>query len=297
MPPAGRRSLFRSAWFYMALLAVGFVGYKVWSLLRPASGDAGVVETYVSETPGQSDSDVALPSDPARAIKQLGQWAKKAVAEIPNRIRDYSAVMIKRERNGNVLGPAQCMFVKVRHKPFSVYLHFLAPDSSKGDEAIYVEGKNDGNLLGHTTGMTGKLVGTLALSPTGMIAMRGQRHPIMNTGILYLTERLLEAAEKFADSKITYVNTLPQAKINGRPCTCIEVVLPQLTAGASGKALARIFIDKALGVPVRYEQYDWSGNPGDEPQLMEQYTYIDVKVNNGFTDADFDKHNPGYAFP
>jgi hypothetical protein len=29
---------------------------------------------------------------------------------------------------------------------------------------------------------------------------------------------------------------------------------------------------------------------------MEEYTYMNVKVNNGFTDADFDSKNPAYKF-
>jgi hypothetical protein len=29
---------------------------------------------------------------------------------------------------------------------------------------------------------------------------------------------------------------------------------------------------------------------------MEEYTYMNVKVNNGFTDADFDPTNSAYKF-
>ena len=38
--------------------------------------------------------------------------------------------------------------------------------------------------------------------------------------------------------------------------------------------------------------YDWSG----KPQLLEEYTYLNLKLNNGFTDADFDVRNPNYQF-
>ena len=50
-------------------------------------------------------------------------------------------------------------------------------------------------------------------------------------------------------------------------------------------------------MPVRYEQYDWSGDAADKPELMEQYTYLELKLNNSFTDADFDVRNPNYGFP
>jgi hypothetical protein len=29
---------------------------------------------------------------------------------------------------------------------------------------------------------------------------------------------------------------------------------------------------------------------------MEEYTYMNVKINNGFTDADFDPKNAAYKF-
>jgi hypothetical protein len=49
-------------------------------------------------------------------------------------------------------------------------------------------------------------------------------------------------------------------------------------------------------VPIRYEAYDWPTQPGATPQLIEQYTYLQLKLNNGFTDADFDIRNPQYGF-
>ncbi|MBI1903218.1 MAG: DUF1571 domain-containing protein, partial [Planctomycetia bacterium] len=33
-----------------------------------------------------------------------------------------------------------------------------------------------------------------------------------------------------------------------------------------------------------------------KPELTEEYTYLKIKVNNGFTDADFDVKNPNYKF-
>ena len=60
--------------------------------------------------------------------------------------------------------------------------------------------------------------------------------------------------------------------------------------------LARIFIDDELNIPIRYEAYGWPSRTGDLPVLEEEYTYLDVKLNNGFTDDDFDIRNPNYGF-
>jgi hypothetical protein len=60
--------------------------------------------------------------------------------------------------------------------------------------------------------------------------------------------------------------------------------------------MARIYVDDELQLPIRFEAYDWPTQQGAEPQLIEEYTYMNLKVNQGFTDADFDVHNPAYAF-
>ena len=188
------------------------------------------------------------------------------------------------------------MFIKVRHQPFSVYLRFLSPADRKGEEAIYVEGRNNGNLLGHTPFWPGRLAGTVSLNPKGVVAMYGQRHPIMDMGLLKLTRLMQEAIEKHVDGGCK-IPLFADEEIDGRPCRHVEAEVPHLTSdNPHGIAVVKILIDKQLDVPVSYEQYDWSGKAGDKPRLMESYTYRELKLNNGFTDEDFDVKNPKYGF-
>ena len=60
--------------------------------------------------------------------------------------------------------------------------------------------------------------------------------------------------------------------------------------------IAQIYIDKALNVPVRYAAYTWPEAAGEKPLLLEEYTYVNMKLNVGLTDADFDDHNKNYGF-
>jgi hypothetical protein len=222
------------------------------------------------------------------------RWAKTGVENI-RKIQDYSATLVKRERIGNDLGEHEYMFIKVRHQPFSVYMYFLAPEAKKAQECIYVEGKNGGNMWGHANGVRNKLLGTLSLKPTGPIAMAGNRYPITQLGLLKLTERLIEVAEQDVKFGECEVKVLPGAKINDRICTCIQVVHPVPRQNFIFN-MARIFVDDELNVPVRYEAYDWPKEAGGQPLLTEEYTYLNLKINNGFTDADFDIKNPNYQF-
>ena len=228
------------------------------------------------------------PLDPALRM------AYGAIANIQANIKDYSAVMVKRERIGTKLNDQEFLYIKVRHQPFSVYMYFLNPDKLRGQEAIYVHGQNNGNLLGHGVGIR-KVIGTVPLLPTGAMAMAGQRYPITEIGFMNLTKRLVEVAEqdkKFGECEVKFFKG---AKINGRVATCIQVEHPIKRANFRfNKAL--VFVDDELNIPVRYEAYEWPNVPGGPPQLIEEYTYTDIKLNNGFTDADFSQDNPQYHF-
>ena len=85
------------------------------------------------------------------------------------------------------------------------------------------------------------------------------------------------------------------AKINGRVCTCVQITHPVPRRNFLFH-LAKIFVDDELNVPIRYEAYEWPREPGGTPELIEEYTYLNLKLNNGFTDADFDRHNSNYHF-
>ena len=222
------------------------------------------------------------------------RWAREGLPGI-EKIQDYTATLIKCERIGSSLGEEQYIAIKVRHKPFSVYLNFLKPTSVKGQECLYIDGTNAGKMWAHGTGMQEKLFGTVSLPPDGNMAMRGQRYPLTQIGILNLTRRLIEVASedvKYGECEVKYFKG---AKINDRVCTCTQVVHPVPRKNFLFN-VARIFVDDNLNIPVRYEAYDWPKAAGSPPELIEVYTYLNMRLNVGLTDADFDIHNPAYRF-
>jgi len=223
------------------------------------------------------------------------QRAYSAMNHIRADIKDYSCTMIKRERIDGKLNEPEFMHVRIRHEPFSVYMYFLGPERLRGQEALYVANKNNGNLMGHAGSGLRKVAGTVSLPPTGILAMAGQRYPITEIGFANLTKRLIEVAEHDKNFGECEVKFYQGAKINKRSATCIQVVHPVPRKEFKfNKAL--VFVDDELNIPVRYEAYDWPDRPGGPPLLLEEYTYTDVKINNGYTDADFDDKNPQYHF-
>ena len=244
--------------------------------------------------PARAAATATDDGEPMR-LPQVIELARQAAEHLETDLHDYSAVMVKRERVSGQLADPKAMYIKFREKPFSVYLYLLDPEQA-GDEAIYVDGRNDGNLLGHTTGWTGKLVGTVSLNPSGLIAMQGQLHPITNIGIRNLCLKLIEFGRRQSDPDAVEIRRFHRASVNGRPCSLLRIVYPVEEPGVRAY-LIRVFLDDAVGVPIRLEVYQMTDRPGETPQLQYEYTYAGLKVNRGFTDADFDPKNPAYHFP
>lgn len=223
------------------------------------------------------------------------RWAREGIKEI-EQIKDYSATMVKRERMNGKLGEYEHIFVKIRHEPLSVYMYFLGPEDLKGQEVIWIKGANNGLMWAHGTGLKRTMFGTVSLKPNGPVAMRGQRYPLTEIGVLNMVRRLIEVGEKDAQFGECEVKFFEGAKINDRSCTCIQVVHPTPRRNFLFH-VARIFVDDELNLPVRFEIYDWPKEAGGPPEICEEYTFLNVKINNGFTDADFDTRNPNYQFP
>jgi len=267
-------------------LGQGAVGVPQQPGLMPAGG---MPQGNANAADAQAVTAATHPLDPALEL------ARKGLNNLRSTIRDYSCTVVKRERIDGQLNDHEYMFAKIRHEPFSVYLYFLAPESVKGQEVIYVDGRNDGNMLAHAGSGVRAMVGTVSLKPQSMLAMQGNRYAITELGVENLARRLVEVAEHDRHFGECEVNFYPGAKVNGRVCTCVQVVHPVPRRNFRFH-LARVFIDDEYLIPIRYEAYDWPHEAGGEPLLMEEYTYMNVKLNNGFTDADFDPRNTAYKF-
>ncbi|MEN1679419.1 MAG: DUF1571 domain-containing protein [Planctomycetota bacterium] len=214
--------------------------------------------------------------------------ARQGLVEMDQNIRGYSAMLTKTERIGGKAEGPQQIAVRVRHKPFSVHMKFIQPHA--GREVLYNELRNDGKLVALGAGWK-RRVGKIKLDPNGSMAMNGQRYPITMTGIYNLTEELIKVAEqdvKYGECTVRYST---KHQIDGRPTTMIEARHPVPRRNFRFN-IARIFIDNEMRVPVAYSAYSWPTKKGGQPILEEEYIYTNVKLNPGFTDADFDETNP-----
>lgn len=264
----------------------------------PADPQAGDAMPYrVTERPERAPDlvprSVVAGSPVEHPLMPALRWAYDGLKNA-EKIHDYSATMVKRERIDGKLGGYEYIYVKIRHRPFSAYLYFLDPPKLKGREVLFIEGRNDGKLWAHGTGLEA-VFGTVSLKPNSHLAMRGQLYPLTDIGILNLVRRLVEIGENDSKYEECEVKFYKGAKVKDRVCTCIEVIHPKPRRNFLFH-IARIFVDDELNLVIRYASYDWPKRPGQPPPLLEEYNYLDLKLNNGFADADFDIRNPNYGF-
>ena len=231
------------------------------------------------------------------------RFAHDRYQRVGTEIQDYSGTLIKRERIDGKLLEQEHLFVKLRHArvvdgrvtvPFGVYLRFLGPAKIKGREIVYVEGQNNGKLIARRGG-TRLAYFTKALDPQSELAMRGNRYPVTEIGIKNLIGRLYEVGREDVRYGECDVRYLEDVAVNGRNCTVIQVTHPNRRSNFRYH-VARIFVDNKLRVPIRYAAYDWPTDDDNRPVLLEEYTYIDLKLNIGLTDWDFDTRNEAYGF-
>ena len=247
--------------------------------------------------PAKTPKVAPHPLDPALKLAYDG------LENMRGRVADYTATMVKRERVGGRLGNEEYMFVKIRNRkvegnrttvPFSIYMRFLKPQNIAGREVIWVENRNNNKLVAHDTGLIRGSI-RVNLDPEGSMAMKGNRYPIMEAGLENLVVKLIEKAERDRAAGACDVAFF-KSKVAGRACTMIQVTHPKKEAPYDFH-IAKVFIDDELQIPTRYAAYSWPRRPGGDPVLEEEYTYLDVKLNVGLDESDFNPDNPKYAYP
>jgi len=235
----------------------------------------------------RADENVTTKEHPLEPAIRYATGCLEKVEALPG----YEAKFVKREVVGNATVSHE-MTIKVRHKPFSVYLYFQKPH--EGREVIYVEGQNNGKLVAHEAGLLG-FAGAMELVPTESIAMSENRYPITKAGIANAVRIMVDRWKdetKFGEIDVKYYK---DAKLGTMKCKVIETIHPQ-PRRQFDYHIARMWIDNETGIPVRMQKYGFPKRAGDKPPIVEDYSFLNLKTNVRLTDADFDRENTKYSF-
>ncbi len=187
---------------------------------------------------------------------------------------------------------SQKLRMKLRHDPFSVYLYF--EEQNRGREVIYVQGKNDNNLLIHEAGIL-KLAGTLQRSPEHADVRAENRHPITELGLRKLVEAVIRQWTQESRYGETEVKYFRDASLGTTLCNVIESSHPTPRRQFPFQK-TRVWIDQKTNLVVRLQQYAFPANPEAPAALVEDYSYLSIRINNQLADIDFDVRNPAYSY-
>jgi hypothetical protein len=210
-------------------------------------------------------------------------------------VPDYTATFAKQERVDGALQDLQTIQLKLRHKPFSLYMKWLE-GGDEGRQVLFVQGENDDQLEVRLGGIKSRLP-VMHLTPTCARAMQESRHPITEMGLLELASQVHKYRSRDCSLKRgVRWEMLPDQKHFGRDCDCwiVEYDGPQVEP-IYRKMIT--WVDKELALPISVRNYGWPEEGAetsdaaalDEATLIEYYGYTEIRFETRLSDADFGK--------
>ncbi len=229
--------------------------------------------------PGSVTPVMTSPLD--QPLQLLGQ----ASQIYQQRVQDYTCTLVKQERVKGQLQPEHVIDLKFRKQPFSVYMRWQTPRNMAGQQVCYVEGKNNGLMRVHSTGILGA-VGWVSIHPQDPRVLEHSRHVITETGFGNLITRCSQDWARERNFNRTRAS-VAEYDFNGARCIRIEVAYTERVPTAYCYRSV-LYLDKQTRMPVRAECYDWpvaGSQSGGE--LLEVFSYLRTRFNVGLTEKDF----------
>jgi hypothetical protein len=306
-----------------ALVATGFLYLNFEPTPAGADGKAKPVDvTRLALATRATIKPVSLPAaphPPAAAKLPAGQKAVAVteadrVAMMMNMVlleqgrrrlaeaSDYTCTFFKQERIDSELSDGQFIELKMRHKPFSVYMKWLSGD--KGREVLYVDGVDENRMTVHPGGWKARLVPALKLDPDGSLALRESRHPVTMVGLVKLCDEIVNRRRNELEHRHPVRCRLSENEVvNERPCYCfVSIYVDRKINEEYRKSIQ--YIDKEFLLPICVKNYAWpeekqtfaDDNALDEATLIEHYAYSELQFNQQLASEDFDRANKAYGF-
>ena len=172
-------------------------------------------------------------------------------------------------------------------KPFKVHLRWLK-GKNEGRQALYPAGTDKNELWVRVPMLVGGV--TISLDPRSPRARKGTRHPITDIGIGRLLELIGDNARRGLERGEVTLEDGGWRVTFERPTHRYTLHFPSDPTSGYYCMTAVIDVGREHRLPIYAEIYDWLG------QLVERYGYLDLRLNPGLTEEDFDPKNPDYNF-
>jgi len=225
-----------------------------------------------------SAAELETPGDDMETVLSLMEES----LEIIDTLHDYRAIFYKQERINGKLFPEEKILMKWM-APQYIYMRFEQGEQ-KGQELIYVEGRNDNLMTVSPGGAMGMM--TLDIAPDSDMALKKNRHTVPEAGIgPNLSQSLSILETDLRDPAATvWVEYVESVVFDNKECHLIRI------HESSYATLSEVYIYRDTTLPAGFISYDKSG------ELFESYRYADIHTNIGLSEYDFDPNNEEYDF-
>ena len=239
--------------------------------VKPASGEVGAPAKAAEPTKATAEGLTAVLGDCRTAL---------------GKVRDYSCTFTRQESRNGTVGAEQVAEMKVRSAPVGVYARFARPDAIAGMEVAYSAARKLAKVKYRPAGVEGAK-GFRSISPDDTKFLSENRHPVPAWTMSALLERVAAsvAREKGLNNPVEVFTS--EHQFAGRNVTKYEVFTRRPHAFRTAHKMV-VYVDQQTKLPVRFEMYDQPKGGATTGELLEAYSFTDLKLNTGIGEATFD---------
>lgn len=259
---------------------------KTWAVVACAGLLAGGA---VIAQPPKTEAPKSEPEKAAEAPKATGESLSTMLADARTalgKVRDYTCTFTRQEMRNGTLSAEQVAEMKVRTAPAGVYVRFARPEGVAGMEVAYTGARKAPKMRYRPAGIDGsKGFKTVDLDDAKFLVEN--RHPVTEWTMAAIIDRVSTAAarEKTLNNPVeVYAGDYQFA---GRNVTRYEILTRRPHAFRYAHRML-VYVDKETKLPVRYEAYDQPKSGATVGDLLEAYSFSDVKLNVGLGENAFD---------
>jgi len=281
---AGGLAAFRRAALGRVVHGRAAFGWAAYGLVAGGLVAGGLAVAQPPRNEPLTPTSAAL-SEPARPVDKLAAMLLDA-RTAHGKLRDYTATFTRQERIGGVLSAEQVAEMKVRLNPVGVYVRFARPEALAGMEVVYTAAFKDGKMRYRPAGVEGRK-GFQKLDLTDTKFLAANRHPVTEWGIGSVIDRVATATarEKSLNNPVEVYTG--EYLFANRNVTRYEILCRRPHAFRYAARML-VYVDTETKLPVRFEAYD-DPRPGTTAgELIEAYSFTELRFNTGLGENVFD---------
>ena len=247
---------------------------------------------------------MAVAPEETHPAQPLLDLAEQRLVEFNRDVRTYQCIVHRKERVNGQLMPRQAAFLRVRQKPFSVYLKVVGGQSD-GRELIWNPTRYGYQVIVHNGGRRFAFV-TTALDPDSDLVRAETNHRVQDWGIAQGLETMIAILKEELKQPDVQVEYFKGAKVDGRGAFGAKITHPARRQGMKFYQ-ALVLIDHQLRLPVYYQAVGWPQPPNNRSHVIEEFSFTRWQFNvsldarhfwHGHSGYDFSKHKEfPYAYP